>query len=65
MEAAELRTKNSDELRTTLQDLLREQFSLRMQQGSGQLARHHAMNDVRRNIARVMTVMNEQKKAGA
>ncbi|MGV6826414.1 MAG: 50S ribosomal protein L29 [bacterium] len=64
MEASELRNKSQDELRTALHDLLREQFNLRMQQGSGQLARPHAMKDVRRNIARVLTIMNE-KKAGA
>ena len=64
MEASELRNKSQDELATTLHDLLREQFNLRMQQGSGQLARPHAMKDVRRNIARVLTIMNE-KKAGA
>jgi large subunit ribosomal protein L29 len=65
MKASELRTKSQDELRETLHELLKEQFNLRMQQGTGQLGRPHLMRDVRRNIARVKTVMNEQRKAGA
>ena len=64
MKATELRDKSQDELQETLHELLKEQFNLRMQQGSGQLARHHVMKEVRRNIARVKTVMAEQRKAG-
>ena len=64
MKATELRDKSRDELQETLHELLKEQFNLRMQQGSGQLARHHVMKEVRRNIARVKTVMAEQRKAG-
>ncbi len=64
MKVNELREKGQDELQQTLQELLKEQFSLRMQQASGQLARHHVMKNVRLNIARVKTVMNEQRKAG-
>ena len=64
MKANELREKSLDELQETLHELLKEQFNLRMQQGSGQLARHHVMKEVRRNIARVKTVMTEQRKAG-
>jgi len=65
MKANELRAKSQDELREALHELLKEQFNLRMQQGTGQLGRPHLMRDVRRNIARVKTVMNEQRKAGA
>jgi large subunit ribosomal protein L29 len=64
MKANELKGKSPQELRDALHDLLKEQFNLRMQQGTGQLSRPHLMKDVRRNIARVKTVMNEQKKAG-
>lgn len=64
MKATELRDKSQDELQETLHELLKEQFSLRMQQSSGQMARHHVMKNVRRDIARVKTVMNEQRKAG-
>ncbi|MDH5408425.1 MAG: 50S ribosomal protein L29 [Gammaproteobacteria bacterium] len=62
MNASELREKNVDDLNKELLALLREQFNLRMQQGTGQLSRPHQMKQVRRNIARVKTVLNE--KAG-
>ncbi|MEJ2309644.1 MAG: 50S ribosomal protein L29 [Gammaproteobacteria bacterium] len=61
MKASELRNKSQAELQKTLHELLQEQFNLRMQQGTGQLARPHLMQEVRRNIARVKSVMNEQK----
>ncbi len=64
MKASELREKSQDELRQTLHELLKEQFNLRMQKGTGQLARHHQVRQVRRDIARVKTVMNEKRKAG-
>ncbi len=64
MKASELREKSQEELRETLHELLKEQFNLRMQQGTGQLARHHQVRQVRRDIARVKTVMNEKRKAG-
>ncbi|MGD1990190.1 MAG: 50S ribosomal protein L29 [Chromatiales bacterium] len=61
MKASELRNKSQAELQETLHELLQEQFNLRMQQGTGQLARPHLMQEVSKNIARVKTVMNEQK----
>ncbi len=64
MKANELRDKSEQELRETLHELLKEQFSLRMQQGTEQLARHHVIRQVRKNIAKVKTVMTEQRKAG-
>jgi large subunit ribosomal protein L29 len=64
MKASELRDKSQQELRDILHDLLKEQFSLRMQQGTEQLARHHVIRQVRKNIARVKTLMTEQRKAG-
>jgi large subunit ribosomal protein L29 len=64
MRANELRDKTQQELRDTLHELLKEQFNLRMQQGTEQLARHHVIRQVRKNIARVKTVMTEQLKAG-
>jgi large subunit ribosomal protein L29 len=63
MNASELRNKNQAELKDELLDLLREQFNLRMQRASGQLNKGHLLRNVRRNIARVKTVLNE-KKAG-
>ena len=64
MKAAELRGKNQAELKEALHDLLKEQFNLRMQRGTGQFSRPHLMKDVRRNIARVKTVMNQKRQAG-
>jgi large subunit ribosomal protein L29 len=64
MKASELRDKTETELRETLHDLLKEQFNLRMQRGTGQFSRPHLMKDVRRNIARVKTVMNQKRQAG-
>jgi large subunit ribosomal protein L29 len=62
MNAKELRDKSAEDLNKELIDLLREQFNLRMQKGTGQLARPHQMKQVRRNIARVKTILRE--KAG-
>ena len=62
MKAAELRTKNPRELQELLTDLLREQFNLRMQKGSGQLGNPGRFKLVRREIARVNTVLHEQAK---
>jgi large subunit ribosomal protein L29 len=64
MNASELREKSRDQLQATLHDLLKEQFNLRMQRGTGQFSRPHLMKEVRRNIARVKTVMNQKRQAG-
>lgn len=62
MKATELRDKSVDELNQELLGLLKEQFNLRMQKSSGQLAQSHLLGKVRRDIARVKTVLNQ--KAG-
>ena len=59
MKAKELRGKNTDELNKLLLDLKREQFNLRMQAGSGQLTKPSEVQRVRRDIARVKTLINE------
>ena len=64
MNANELRAKNEAELNEELNGLLREQFNLRMQQGTGQLSNSARMKSVRRDVARVKTILNE-KKAGS
>ncbi len=64
MNARELREKSIGELETELLALLREQFNLRMQRGSGQLPRPHQFRQVRRNIARVKTVISEKRGGG-
>lgn len=60
MKASELRDKSTDELQTELNSLLREQFNLRMQRGSGQQPRPHLFSRVRKDIARIKTVLNEK-----
>lgn len=62
MKASELRQKNVEELRQELYALLREQFNLRMQRATGQSNRNHLFKQVRRNIARVKTVLSEKAK---
>ncbi|MCX7555096.1 50S ribosomal protein L29 [Marinicella sp. S1101] len=61
MQAKELRNKDLAELQEELNKLLQQQFDLRMARGNGQLTKLHLMRDVRRNIARVRTVMNQVK----
>ena len=62
MKASELKEKSIEELNATLLELLREQFNYRMQASTGQLAQTHLLRTVRRNIARVKTILTE--KAG-
>jgi len=62
MKASELRTKSGDELNKELMELLKAQFGLRMQLATQQLGNTSQMKKVRRDIARVRTMMKE--KAG-
>lgn len=65
MKASELKTKGVDELKKELKELLRAQFSLRMQLSTQQTNKTHEIRKVRRDIARVRTVMQSAKlKAG-
>lgn len=63
MNAAELREKSREDLDGLLVVLLREQFNLRMQKGSGQLSKPSQVKRVRREIARIKTLLHE-KTAG-
>jgi large subunit ribosomal protein L29 len=63
MKAKELQKKSINELDKELVDLLREQFNLRMQKANDQLNRHTQVKSVRRDIARVKTILNEKKVA--
>ena len=63
MKASELKVKSVEELNAELLGLLREQFNLRMQAATGQLNQTHMLKQVRRDIARVKTILNQ--KAGA
>ena len=64
MNAQDMREKKESELREELTGLLREQFNLRMQRGIGQLATPHDLRRVRKDIARIKTVLNEKTKGG-
>jgi len=65
MKAAELQSKDLPALEKELESLLKEQFNLRMQRGSGQIVKPHDFGRVRKDIARVKTVMTQKTKAGA
>ena len=65
MSAKELRQKAPADLQKELLDLRREQFNLRMARATGQAAKPDQFTKVRRNIARLKTVMAEQRRAGA
>ncbi|MEQ1543554.1 50S ribosomal protein L29 [Methyloglobulus sp.] len=62
MKATELRKKTKDELGTVLIDLSREKFNLKMQKGTGQLSKPDQVKKVRRDIARVHTIINEMTR---
>jgi len=63
MKAADLRAKSVDELNEELVELRREQFNLRMQHATGELTHNHEHGRVRKDIARVKTILNELKRA--
>jgi large subunit ribosomal protein L29 len=65
MKAKDLRQKGAAELREELLKLRREQFNLRMAQATGQAAKPDQVAKVRRNVARVKTVMGEIARAAA
>jgi large subunit ribosomal protein L29 len=60
MKASELRGKSGEELQKELEGLLRAQFGLRMQLATQQLSNTSQMKKVKRDIARVRTLMNEK-----
>ncbi|MEW6354346.1 MAG: 50S ribosomal protein L29 [Pseudomonadota bacterium] len=60
MKASELKQKSIDDLNKELLALTREQFNLRMQKGTGQLTKPSEMKNVRRNIARIKTVLGQK-----
>ncbi len=61
MKASELRESSVTELNDELVKLRKEQFNLRMQDATGQLTNQDQFRKVRRNIARVKTVLNEKR----
>ena len=65
MNASELRDKTPDELRDQLVQLKKEAFNRRFQQATGQLESTARMRTVRRDVARVKTILNEKAAAAA
>ena len=61
MKAAELREKETEELYEELLRLRKEQFGLRMQDANGQLGQYHLLSEVKRDIARVKTIIVEKQ----
>ena len=60
MKVSEMKEKNVDELKEELLNLKREHFTLRMQKGSGQLEQNHRLKEVRRDVARVKTIITQK-----
>ncbi len=61
MKATELRQKTVEELKTELDSLQLQQFKLRMAKATGQLAKTHQVGLVRKDIARIKTVLTEKQ----
>lgn len=61
--AAELRGKSATELKDELVELRKEEFGLRMKRGTGQLADTSRFKKIRRDVARIKTILNEQTKS--
>jgi len=62
MKFIDLKQKTEDELKTELLKLKKEQFNLRFQKSSGQLENSSQIKKVRKDIAKIMTAMGQQKK---
>lgn len=61
MDIKELKNKSAQDIGKHIADLRQEQFNLRMQRGSGQLAQTHQIRNVRKDIARAKTVLGQKK----
>ncbi len=58
--AVALRAKSAQELKDELVELRKEEFNLRMQRGTGQLSNNARFKQIRREVARIKTILNEQ-----
>ncbi|HJO69372.1 MAG TPA: 50S ribosomal protein L29 [Rhodospirillales bacterium] len=65
MQATDVRTKSDDELKDQLVDLGKEAFNLRFQRASGQLENTARFRQVRREVARIKTIIGERRKAAS
>ncbi len=65
MKASDVRAKTTDELKTQLTELRKEQFNLRFQRASGQLENTSRVRAVRRDSARIMSALGERQRAAS
>ena len=65
MKISDIRPKTDDELKTQLADLQKEKFNLRFQRSSGQLENTSRVRQVRRDIARIETVLGERTRTAS
>ena len=65
MKSEDVRAKSEDELKQQLLDLRKESFNLRFQKGSGQLENTARVREVRRDIGRIKTIINERRRTAA
>ncbi|MFT7219549.1 MAG: large subunit ribosomal protein L29 [Candidatus Azotimanducaceae bacterium] len=63
MKASELREKTVEELQQEIDNLAKEQFNYRMQKSTGQLGQSHLLKQIKRDIARLKTVLNEKQQS--
>ena len=64
MKASELREKTVEELQQEIDNLAKEQFTYRMQKSTGQLGQTHLLGQMKRDIARIKTVIREKQNNG-
>lgn len=62
MKAGELRDKSVEELESALLAELKKQFDYRMQHATGQMGQSHLLTQVRKNVARIKTILTEKKQ---
>ncbi len=60
---AELRSKTTDQLQEQLLSLKKEQFNLRFQKATGQLEKTHRVNEIRKDVARIQSLLTASKAA--
>ena len=65
MNVHEMREKTVAELNEQLNALYRDQFSVRMQKSTGQLAQSHLVGNIKKEIARIKTIITEKQKVGS
>ncbi len=65
MNVNEMRKKSVAELNEQLNSLYRDQFNFRMQKSTGQLAQTHLSGNIRKEIARIKTIITEKQKVGS